>query len=476
MSIFATEVPVRADLTIAEFAAQAIAWIRGIKRSTVLDECGEKELYRDSAEIRSASGEVLSFKSYHNVTEHAYGVRSELPDDNGRIWRIECVYLHRRNKAFLRVRGQCVALTASTTLLQPKKPHFLTQVLEEGWGIADGVLSVQGAPHFLQAGDEELAGAVLKGEATEFLPCVYVAHGVSEIDLEHLARRLAGICHVVVEPDRRFSEELSHRGQVKAPSSRAIGLFDATGKQRLGLVPRIGNRSSRAILDEICSAANSVMSGLAPKCGWEWQQLQEAEARSLREQALSDNSRALDEYIDAFDRELKAKDERIHDLERSLWQAQTEQGQAHIESEALIVDGVKLACGAELYDGEFDDRLRYLLNTMLPQVEKTLDPRTAAFARNLIDRTEFSGRAAGLAARIKNAGKDGNQMPAQLGGILQELGYKKSQDGKHLKFTPGEQLFGLPPETLPSTPSDSQRGGKNRAAEVIRSLALNDLK
>lgn len=476
MSIFATEVPVRSDLTKAEFAAQAIAWVRGIEKSTVLEQVDEKELHYDSAEVRSASGEVFSLKSYSNVSERAYGVRSELPDAHDRVWRTECVYLRRNDKAFLRVRGQCVALAASATLLQPKKPHFLTQVLEEGWGIADGVLSVQGVPHFLQAGDEELAEAVLKGEATEFLPCVYVANGVSELDLERLARQLAGICHVVVEPDRRFSEELSQRAQVKAPSNRAIGLFDSAGKQRLGLVPGIGSRPSWAIHDEICSSANSVMSGLAPKRGWEWQQLQEAEARSLREQALSDNSGVLDEYIDVFGRELKAKDERIQDLERSLWQAQTEQGQVHIESEALIVDGVKLACGAELYDGEFDDRLRYLLNTMLPRVEDTVDLRTAAFARNLIDRTEFSGRAAGLAARIKNAGKDGNQMPVQLGRILQELGYTKSQDGKHLKFTPGEQLFGLPSETLPSTPSDSQRGGKNRAAEVIKSLALNDLK
>ncbi len=94
----------------------------------------------------------------------------------------------------------------------------------------------------------------------------------------------------------------------------------------------------------------------------------------------------------------------------------------------------------------------------------------------ILARSEFSGRAVALIHQIKSAGRDGNQMPAQIGAILSSLGYAKTTDGKHTKYTPSDEMFGLNVEMVPKTPSDGMRGGKNKATDLIKSFGLQKLK
>ncbi|MCL6285840.1 hypothetical protein M3P21_20180 [Ruegeria sp. 2012CJ41-6] len=104
------------------------------------------------------------------------------------------------------------------------------------------------------------------------------------------------------------------------------------------------------------------------------------------------------------------------------------------------------------------------------------DARTTKFIEKLVEATSFSGRATSLVNQIKSACKDGNEMPKNLGRLLTGFGFIKSRDGKHQKFEPPNELFGLQSEILPSTSSDSQRGGKNRGAEIIKNFGLKELK
>ncbi len=218
------------------------------------------------------------------------------------------------------------------------------------------------------------------------------------------------------------------------------------------------------------------MSGLAAQRGWEWQTLQEAQSRKLRERALSQTSEDLEEYISAFDAELQAKQERIENLESLLEIARAEKSEGVSDSTDILPSGLSDVIGPQLYEGEFSDRLRLFAKLYVENKLDQIDDRTKLFITRLLQHTETSGRAVSLVAQIKSAGRDGKQMPKLLGSLLTSLNFEKSQDGKHLKFNPPKELFGLKMEVLPSTPSDSQRGGKNRSAEVIKNFGLSELK
>jgi hypothetical protein len=260
----------------------------------------------------------------------------------------------------------------------------------------------------------------------------------------------------------------------KNPYAGAVGLFAPNGQQVLRAFKKPDDPKGKALAQICFEAANSFMSGLAAVHGWEWQHLQEAQARLLRNNARPNNSTELDEYMEQFDAEMVSKDEQIENLKILLEIEKHKNSSVARTVGDILPDKLKEQVGPELYDGEFSDRLRFFLLSKLASSDT--DERTEGFVRALVEKTSYSGRSAQLTAQIKQACKDGNQMPKQLGALLIGFGFTKTQEGKHIKYTPPAELFGLISEVLPSSPSDSQRGGKNRGAEVINHFGLKGLK
>lgn len=479
MSVFATEFPVRADVEKATFAALAVAWIRGINNSKVLQNADAKELYDDEVWLETTDGETLSIKSFENSDTSVFGIRLEIPDRLGRRWRTECVYSSFGSQAFVRVRGQCVAVDPAAQIETPLKPHIIRQIIEDDWQTADGLFKTSSRPIYLKNSDVDIAAAVLSGNASSFLPCIYVSRTNQNelpISTDLLAKKLAGLCHVIVEPDRGFSFELMEASLRKNPYGGAVGLFSPDGRELLRAFKSSKDKSGRELTDYFVEEAVFFMSGLAAKRGWEWQKLQEAQSRHLREKVFSQNSDELEEYINHFDAELRAKQEEVENLKTLLEIAKLEKKEGAGQVGDILQPGLKAQVGSELYDGEFSDRLRHYLTKALSTQSVETDARTKHFVEKLVDATAFSGRAVSLVNQIKGACKDGNEMPKNLGSLLTGFGFTKSQEGKHIKFEPPNELFGLQTEILPSTPSDSQRGGKNRGSEVIKNFGLKELK
>lgn len=479
MSIFATELAVKVGISKAQFVASVISWLRGIKRSTILQAYDAKESYDDETWLETADGETLALKTFEGGGVSVYGARLEIPDKYGRKWRTECVLTDFGHESFLLVRGQCVALNDQATVVVPKKPHFVRQAIEDGWCVSDGLLAPSLAPHPLSGGSLDIASKVILGGATNLLPMLYVSRGDSNhlpFDTNRAAKELAGVCHVVVEPSRSFSFDLMEKTGRRNPYGGAVALISPSGRHIFRALKRSDDQHGATLLQHCIHSANSYVSSRAALKGWEWQDLQVAQSRRLREIATTQRSDDLEAYIDTFDNELKAKQERIEKLEAQLEIAEANRSTETLITEDLFPFELKKRIGPELYDGEFTDRLRSFIESALKEPTTPRNRRTDEFISRLIENLHFSGRSQVLISQIKRACRDGNQMPRQLGQILSGFGYTKSSDGPHTKFEPPAELFGLQTEILPSTPSDSQRGGKNRSAEVIRSFGLNDLK
>lgn len=479
MSIFATELQVKPGISKAAFVAAIVAWLRGINRSTILESADAYENYDDEIWRETANGETLSLKSFEQSSSKVFGARLEIPDDAGRKWRTECVLTDLGNKAFLRVKGQCVAVHHSALVEAPKKPHIIRQAIEDGWCVSDGMIAPSLLPVILSASQLDLATAAIEGRATELLPTLYVSRGNQDhlpLNVDIVAKSLAGICHVMVEPSRGFSFELMETTKRRNPYGGAVSLFSPNGREQFRLFKEFEDKSGSRLARECILRVSTFVSSLAAKKAWEWQDLQEAQSRRLREMATTASSEGLDDYVATFDSEISAYRERIENLEARLAIETARADNDAMVTEDLFPNELKKRIGPELYDGEFTDRLRSFIVGALESPTKDRNGRTDEFAKRLLKELKFSGRSQSLISQIKSACRDGNQMPKQLGSLLSGFGFSRSNDGPHLKFEPPKELFGLGIEVLPSTPSDSQRGGRNRGAEVIRSFGLNELK
>jgi len=479
LSIFATELKARPGIEKATFVAAVVAWMRGINRSTILDAYDAYEDYSDEIWLETASGESLSIKSFESRDATVFGARLEIPDSLGRKWRTECTLTDFGSSAYLRVRGQCVAINHSARVIAPKKPHFVRQSIEDGWCVSDGVIQPSSEPLFLNENDLDLAKAVVTGTATELLPILFVSRGNQDhlpLNVYDVAKRLEGVCHVVVEPSRAFSFGLMEATQRKNPYAGAIALFSPNGAECFRLFQRFGDTRGAALATHCVERTNNYVSSLASRKAWEWQDLQEAQSRMLREAVTTDSADQLEEYISAFDKDLAAKKEKIENLEARLALETARADGEVLVSEDLFPTALKRKIGPELYEGEFTDRLLAFLSKSQRELTGVKKTRTDEFVAKLCQELQFSGRSQTLISQIKSACRDGNEMPKQLGSILTGFGFSKSSAGKHVKFEPPADLFGLVTEVLPSTPSDSQRGGKNRGADVIRNFGLSELK
>ena len=479
MSVFSTEFPVSNDITNQKFMAEAIAWIRGIKNSFVLNDVDAKELEEDDARIESASGEILSFKTVNNGNSSVIGVRHELPDQLGRIWRTECVLTRGVTTAHFRVRGQCVATIPNAEIMQPKKPHLIRQVIEESWASIDGRFKVQSSPHYILEADIELAGNLILGRESCMLPCIYISRNNNNslpLDEKRLSATLSGLAHVIVEPARSFSFSLMEVSSRKNPYGGAIGVIVSGSGEIERFQGNLFNSPTSKFVADIENFVIDLVSKRGAQIGWEWQTLQEHQARQLRQKLVEQNSDELSDYIEQFDAELKAKDEEISNLNERLALVEARKYSSAYLSKGLIPDDFVQQLGKELYEGEFSDRLRLFLNEKSKRQNEVVDARTLELVARILRMSEFSGYAAGLINQIKGAGRDGNQMPQLVGAILSGLGYARSDDGKHTKYSPSTDLFGLSIQMVPKTPSDAGRAGKNKAAEIIRDMKLSQLR
>jgi hypothetical protein len=113
---------------------------------------------------------------------------------------------------------------------------------------------VKDSPHFLTNSDLEFAAAILEGKLPNHLPVAYVScdfSGHPYIDIDDTARRLSGLAHVLIEPNRYFSLQLARRVGAANPYGGAVGLYwpGAQGR-RIKYLPRVFD-SSWALLDDL---------------------------------------------------------------------------------------------------------------------------------------------------------------------------------------------------------------------------------
>ncbi|WBL31971.1 hypothetical protein O5O51_09450 [Sinirhodobacter sp. HNIBRBA609] len=482
MTTFSTEFPVSNKFTKAALAKMVVEWVAGIKNSTLLNTSDVNLYDDDDAQLIGDNGESLSLK--HIELDHGFvtGARHSICDEDGREWRTEIVLTNKGKLATLKVTGQCLAIDQSIPVMRPKRPYLIKKALENGWGGRDGDLDVQPLPHYFGDSDIELAISIILGKSRLSLPVIYVSrdyYGGTAISVEKLAYDLGGVAHVVVEPSRDFSRILTERTGGRNPYFGNIGISTVP----LGNFKRfyLGGSlpTKKALSGAVCNAVEMLVSNKSVMNGYDWIDLNEAHSKLLRSKIISKSrvdSSKIDDWIKEFQSEIDGYRQKILELERELQKRDELDILSMDVGYGIIPSSLSAKIGKELYDGEFSDRILFMISEFTRASSfPEHDVRTRNVASQMVRHCNYTGRATALRTELKRAANSGKKYGWEMRSILSNYNFTASEDGPHIKMSPPADDISGPTIPLPKTPSEI-RGGQNQVRDISNALGLKNLR
>lgn len=466
MLSFATEFPVEATQTSSEFLSAAREWLLGSPH-TVFKAADLSDMDTKDEFSARKSNELIEALKYEATTNDMAAIRYTRLD-RGLEWVSTIVFSRAQNANWIGIRTSCESQHPAAKLPIAKKPVFVQTFLTRLGGGIDGELKVQAAPVRLNNSDIPLAARCILGKAGCRLPIVYVSarfKGGHIVNVDSLAEMLAGMAHVLVEPNRPFSVRLMSEVGSQNVYGGAIGVYwpEGGGRRSFFLNHELESAAemAKAVVDEVRSA----LSNRRPMARVTWSAVQELISRrtfaSLREQGSTE----VQKYVDEFDKELKSKDEELKDAEREISRLEAEVRKYQAQNPMQL--GLFLQTGPEqdFYAGELLGIVRDAIADAVTRV--TEDSRRQHILNSIVRANPHTGEAEAIRSRLKALLRDFRSMDAKVRGALQEIGFDMSEEGKHYKIVfQGDNRYTF---TMPKSGSD-HRGGLNLAGDISRLL------
>lgn len=467
MLSFMTEFPIDSTHSAAGFLRAIEKWILGSPH-TCLRKGDLAEALAESEARKQKSGEIIEVLRVPLGSEERAGVRYT-KGGNGLQWCTSIVFSRAAQNSWVAIRVLCEASHPATRLPPAKKPVLIRVLLNDLGGALDGPLRVGDSCSRLNNVDIDVAARLIQGRAGCHLPVVYVSAGFNSqyiVEPEQLARELAGMAHVVVEPNRAFSLRLRTEVDSENVYGGTVGIYwpDGGGRRSffLGREFESPAQVGQAILAEVQLALTN-RRGL-DSCTWA--SLQEAASRQALLALRASGSQEVNKYAESFDRELAAKTELHEAAEKEIARLRNE---IRIYEARLAANtGGLLRPGREhdLYPGETLAILRDALEdakTRVPNDSRRQHVLSAVLEAN----PKEEEYAVEMRDRLKSLLRGLRGLDAKSKRELEEMGFSISEKGKHYKLLfLGDERYTF---TLPKSGSDS-RGGLNATSDIGKRL------
>lgn len=466
MLSFATEFPVASSATTNNFLAAVREWLLGSPHTAF--EAIDLEGFDAQVEwsARKSNEQIESLRFDSSITNTAAVRYTKI--DSGLEWVSTIVFLEGSPAGWIGVRTSCESQHPSVRLPVARKPIFVRTFLSRLNGGIDGELTVSASARQLANSEVSLAVRCISGQAGCRLPIVYVSarfQGGHTVNGDALADSLAGMAHVIVEPNRAFSVRLMQDVKSENVYGGAVGIYWPDGGGRRSFFPGRQFESSaeleRAVVDEVRLA----LVNRRPLARTTWASVQEQISRYNYSLLRSAGSTAIEEYIQNFDKELKAKQHELDDAEREISRLQAENRRYQAQSPMQSGLSLKTSPEQDLFPGEIRGIVCEALADSILRVPE--DSRRQHVLKSLVAANPTTGEAETIRSRLKVLLRDFRGMDAKVKSALQELGFDISEDGKHIKVVfQGDDRYTF---TMPKSGSDV-RGGLNLSGDIARLL------
>ena len=465
MLSFATEFPVEATRTSVDFLAAVREWLLGSPH-TAFEASDLSEIEAKDEFSAKKSNELIETLKYQATGNDMAAIRyTKL--DRGLEW-VSTIVFSRGQPSWIGIRTSCESQHPAAKLPIARKPVFVQTFLTRLGGGADGEIKVQAIPLRLANSDIPLAARCVSGRAGCRLPLVYVSarfQGGHLVNVDSLAEALAGMAHVVVEPNRPFSVRLMSEVNSQNVYGGAIGVYWPEGGGRRSFFLHHESESpsemERAVVEEVRSA----LVNRRPLARVTWSAVQELISRRTFAALRDQGSTEVQRYVDEFDKELKSKQEELEDAEREIARLEAEvrkyQAQSPMQSGLFL----QTAPEQDLYAGELLGVVGDAIADAVTRV--TEDSRRQHILKSIVAANPPTGEAEAMRNRLKSLLRDFRSMEAKVRSALQDMGFEISEEGKHYKIVfQGDERYTF---TMPKSGSD-HRGGLNLAGDISRLL------
>jgi hypothetical protein len=383
-------------------------------------------------------------------------------------WETTAVFSKKASDAWVSVRTSRESNHPATRLPPAKKPRLIGTLLERLGGASDGKLTVTDQAYRLTNSEIGLAASLLIGEARCHLPVVYISCGFDgrhSIDVNSIAHDLAGMAHVVSEPNRPFSQRLQIEVNSENVYGGAIGIYWPNGQGRRSFFLNQTLKDAKTIKREVADEIRTALLNRRPMVRCTWSSVEEASSRLTYKALKESGSNEVDRYTEAFDSELKAKQQLILDAEREISRLQAEVRK--LESNVSSSTGIALHVGKEqnLFPNEIQQIVRDAIDDARKHVPS--DSRRAHILNAVVQHTASTDAAKEYRETLKETLRAYRTMDGKARKTLEDMGFSISEEGKHYKLVfQNDDRYTF---TLAKTGSD-HRGGLNAASDISKRL------
>ena len=464
MSIFATEFPVDGKCTIKDYHDIVVKWIAGSPHTILKLEDFEQVLNGKPLQKGNEYIENLFVLSNEESSGFRYTRKEELYE-----WITIIVFSKSKIGSWVGIRVECKSVHPEAKLPIVKKPLIVKQFLKKFGNVEDGLLPVTDKPFYLKDDQVDFAAQLIRGESSCQLPIVYISVGFDNeytVDYESLAKKLMGMAHVVVEPNRPFSQRLRIDVESRNVYGGTVGLYWPEGKGRRSFFVGKTYDSQDEVLKAIFA---EIKRALANKRAYErctWAYLQELASRQEILRLQKSGSQELEAYISIFDKEIKAKAERLEEAEKEILRLKVDLG---IYEERQQYSGNFLLKNGKEQDFYPNEIKSVILDSLKSFAERVPDDsRQKHILRDLIDvNSDFEDFSVEKRSKLKGIFKGKRKIDVNMRRSLEDMGFKIYDEGKHYKLIyQDDDRYTF---TFPKSGSDS-RGGLNAAGDISRLL------
>ncbi len=428
--------------------------------------------FEEELDIKTSSNTVLKILNTSVKEVKVFAVRFENYEEKA-VWRTDCVFIEKANEFLIQL--SCESKSYTTKLPKLHKPHIIKLLFEKKMVADTTIYPIIDEPIYLNdAQDVDKCAKIMLGESSTYLPVVYLSSNSFlsfkyAVDPETIASKLAGIAHVLVEPNTGFSKKVKLSSDSNNAYNGFIGVYFPGTKYRdiisyneysiYGLIDK------KAIGEAVQYAVQQASLNHFNVDDWSWDKivLENAKQKFLLQTHLTtDTQKEFNDYIAAFDVENKHLKEKIESLTRQL-DSKTAQLESYRSKDNQDAN-INLKCNIEEFyaDECFDCVLNILLQSKAKFSQET---RAYEIIEKILSANNFSNHGKAIFKNLKEALREKSLINRRK--RLEECGFKV-EVGSHDKITFHDNKYMF---TLSNTPSD-YRDVDNIYKKIMRLLDI----
>lgn len=462
MIVFSTRIPLKNEASVSTCIELFKKWIIGSPHYAMdISDLSEENLdgYFKEEDESSFSGMIYEEEL---VKISAVQLRHK---DQKESWCTDCLVIEEAEKKYLLVQLDYRCEDYSGTKPRPHKPYVIRLFISSGLCDNDWVMPID--ERYLIANNENFNTclSVMNGISDNLLPVVYVSCDDSNqisIDYKALAKRLAGIAHVIVEKDHKIGLKLKSKTKSNNVFGGYVGVYYPRSKD-------CEKYSSSCYVSTVVQNVQRALVYRSEYTEYSWNQVMIAKSRRKFSDLETTSQKEMNDFLEYYDADIEDYKQRIKELNERL-----QRSQAMLEQYKYMYDLTSeknkpfylKGSEPEFYPGEYSDLLYYVLTDVL--TKKSEESRSYRLINSLLKQNPCIGNAAACLDRIRDILAYNEKLSQTHINELESLGFKIIGDKKHSKFIFHDPRYEFP---LAKTASD-YREPMNYASDVMKIIDI----